>query len=397
MDPGPDLTLLLIVRDEAGLTGRLLREHRDLWDEAVVVDTGSRDDTPARAAAAGARVLHFAWRDDFAAARNRGLEAARGRWILALDADEAIAPEDFPRLRRALAAPPDRCYSLPQLNYTWRTAHPEWRPVAGRYPAREAGLPGYVETRITRLLPARDGLRYRGRVHESVEPAALALGLAVEALDVPVHHYGHVRERRVLARRDDLYGRLVRLKLAEQPDDPAAGLEMAVRLLEEGGRGEARSRLAALATAAPAEVAARAGLLLGRMLRRDGDREAAARVLRAALRRKPGWLFCWRELAAVLVESGRWRLASVCLAEGLRLFGPDPLLLAERVRLLVATGRPEAAAETARGLARACPTWPEAAALAGRCDRLASGLVARRQRPGPERRSEPPGSIPGAP
>ncbi|MFM8983840.1 MAG: glycosyltransferase, partial [Spartobacteria bacterium] len=50
--------------------------------------TGSTDDTPAIAQGCGARVLTFEWRYDFSAARNVGLEAARGRWILVLDADE---------------------------------------------------------------------------------------------------------------------------------------------------------------------------------------------------------------------------------------------------------------------------------------------------------------------
>jgi glycosyltransferase involved in cell wall biosynthesis len=39
-------------------------------DEMVVLDTGSTDDSVARARAAGARVAHFTWVDDFSAARN---------------------------------------------------------------------------------------------------------------------------------------------------------------------------------------------------------------------------------------------------------------------------------------------------------------------------------------
>jgi Flp pilus assembly protein TadD len=155
---------------------------------------------------------------------------------------------------------------------------------------------------------------------------------------------------------------------------------MAVRLLEEGARGEARARLVGLTGAGPVEVAARAGLLLGRLLRRDGDREAAVRVLRGALRRKPGWGFLWRELAGVLVEAGHWRAAASCLAEARRLFPGDPLLLCEQVRLLAATGRPLAAVAAARSLVQACPQWAGAAALARRCERLADAWPQGRTR-----------------
>ena len=56
-------------------------------DEIIVVDTGSRDSTVAIAQKAGARVFHFPWVDDFAAARNAALEQTAGEWILWLDAD----------------------------------------------------------------------------------------------------------------------------------------------------------------------------------------------------------------------------------------------------------------------------------------------------------------------
>lgn len=54
--------------------------------ELIVVDNHSSDDTAARAARLGARVLHEPVRQ-IARARNRGGFAARGRWLLFVDAD----------------------------------------------------------------------------------------------------------------------------------------------------------------------------------------------------------------------------------------------------------------------------------------------------------------------
>jgi glycosyltransferase involved in cell wall biosynthesis len=87
------LSLTMIVRDEERTLGRVLKQAAGFCDEMVVVDTGSTDDTPRIAERAGAQVLDFAWRDDFAAARNHSLAACRGDWIVWLDADDVITPE----------------------------------------------------------------------------------------------------------------------------------------------------------------------------------------------------------------------------------------------------------------------------------------------------------------
>ena len=73
-----------------------------LADEIIVVDTGSTDNTVEIAKAAGARVVHFDWIDDFAAAKNFAIDQTRGRWILLLDADEYILPRDYAGVRAAI-------------------------------------------------------------------------------------------------------------------------------------------------------------------------------------------------------------------------------------------------------------------------------------------------------
>lgn len=66
----------------------------DLWwaEEVFVVDGGSSDETPALAAAAGARVIAVRG-PTIADQRNAGIAAARNEWVLALDADERVSPE----------------------------------------------------------------------------------------------------------------------------------------------------------------------------------------------------------------------------------------------------------------------------------------------------------------
>src|SRR4051794_13451064 len=80
----------MIVRDEEGILARVLGDAATFCDELVVVDTGSSDATVEVAARCGARVEHFAWVDDFAAARNFSFDAATGDWIVWLDADDRV-------------------------------------------------------------------------------------------------------------------------------------------------------------------------------------------------------------------------------------------------------------------------------------------------------------------
>ena len=86
--PDLSLSLVLIAKNEASVIARCLDSASSIASEMIVVDTGSSDETVAIAQSCGAWVINFPWCDDFSAARNAGLEAACGRWILVLDADE---------------------------------------------------------------------------------------------------------------------------------------------------------------------------------------------------------------------------------------------------------------------------------------------------------------------
>jgi glycosyltransferase involved in cell wall biosynthesis len=72
-------------------------------DEILVVDSGSTDDTVARARARGARVLVRDW-PGYAAQKNAAAAEATHDWILSIDADERVTPELAGEIRRVLAS-----------------------------------------------------------------------------------------------------------------------------------------------------------------------------------------------------------------------------------------------------------------------------------------------------
>ena len=147
------LGAVLIARDEAARIGRAIASVRGLVDEVLVLDTGSADDTVEVARAAGARVEHFTWVDDFAAARNASLELSAADVRLVLDADEWVSTGRESAVA-ALRELPDG--------------------AAGVLVQRNAVLAGGRETvtdvPLVRVLPR--AARYTGRIHE--QPAGYA-------------------------------------------------------------------------------------------------------------------------------------------------------------------------------------------------------------------------------
>ena len=166
----------VIVKNEAENLPRWLAGMRRIADEMIVVDTGSTDDTAAIAAEAGARVFHFAWRDDFAAAKNFALAQARGRWILFPDADEYFTEESLARIPQLLKQG-ERDSKV--AGYLCRLVNID---------KDDGGRVSSVTTQV-RIFRRLHGLRYTGNVHETlVIPEGKRLLLVP---DLTIHHTGY--------------------------------------------------------------------------------------------------------------------------------------------------------------------------------------------------------------
>ncbi len=96
------LSLCMIVKNEAASLSRCLESVDGFVDEMIIVDTGSTDDTIAIAQSFGAQVYCYNWENDFAAARNFGLQYVQSGWVLVLDADEVLVKDVIPQLQAIL-------------------------------------------------------------------------------------------------------------------------------------------------------------------------------------------------------------------------------------------------------------------------------------------------------
>jgi glycosyltransferase involved in cell wall biosynthesis len=92
------ISLCMIVKNEEAVLERCLHSISGIADEIILVDTGSTDRTREIALKFAADVYHFSWIDDFAAARNFSFTQATMDYILWLDADDYLLPEDNGKL-----------------------------------------------------------------------------------------------------------------------------------------------------------------------------------------------------------------------------------------------------------------------------------------------------------
>ena len=84
------ISAALMVRDEEKNLPRCLESIKDLVDEIIVVDTGSKDRTLEIAREYGAKTFFQPWQYDFSLHRNESISKCSGDWILIIDADEEI-------------------------------------------------------------------------------------------------------------------------------------------------------------------------------------------------------------------------------------------------------------------------------------------------------------------
>jgi tetratricopeptide (TPR) repeat protein len=201
------LSLCMIVRDNARTIEACLESIRPWVDEMVVVDTGSKDDTSARARRLGARVFHFPWCDDFSAARNESLRHARGRWVFWMDSDDTIDGANGRQLRELAGRSADA--SL--MGYVMQVHCP------ARDGDDEGDFTAVDHVKLFRNLPQ---LRFEGRIHEQILGAIHRAGGEVAQTDVFVVHSGYDHSPEGQKRKLERDLRLLHLELQERPDHP---------------------------------------------------------------------------------------------------------------------------------------------------------------------------------
>ena len=298
------VTGLLIVRNEEVHLCNCLNSLAGLVDDVVVVDTGSTDNTIAIARRAGARTGHFAWINDFAAARNHAIGLCRTPWALYIDADERIAPGCREPIRRLID---------PQ----WMAADILLRPKAN-----------YTRYRLTRLFRIDPRIRFHGAIHETLQYALAAIsgGAAVGLTALEIDHFGYEGD---LSRKHQRNLPLLERCAAEFPDRVFYWFHLTETLLGLGRYAEAHAASLRAVEAARRDQSAKSGvdaalacqMLASSMLDRGLDPQS---IINDGLELHPGNHGLRLTLASRELRFGV-AARSLAITKALRAIDPDSL------------------------------------------------------------------------
>ncbi|MBK9247489.1 MAG: glycosyltransferase family 2 protein [Ignavibacteria bacterium] len=208
----PTLSVCTLVKNEEFYLPRMLASVKGIANEIIVLDTGSTDRTIEVAKECGARVESEPWVDDFSVMRNKLLSYATGDWVLMLDADEEITPENAVKIQKAMQRP-DKAFACSIMNI---------------FPYKL--ITSIVPLISTRLFRRERPYMYSERIHESINHSLWKLTLLPSQSDIEINHYGFTDEKPVRRLRNR---RIFELELKNNPTETWVRTHLALALFLE--------------------------------------------------------------------------------------------------------------------------------------------------------------------
>lgn len=180
------VSVAMIVKNEETCIKQCLMSLQG-FDEIVIVDTGSLDDTEEAVLSLNMPQVkylpnEFLWNDDFSAARNFSIDACSGDWVLIMDADNCLEKGGEEKIRRAVENTRENVLNCCIYNKEFFSS--------------------YVHLR---LLRKTSGVRYVGAVHECLSQTSKSPAVAtIFDWQSPSHEADPERNFRILKK---TYGR----------------------------------------------------------------------------------------------------------------------------------------------------------------------------------------------
>ena len=260
------LSLCMIVKNEEENLREILSEIGGIPDQIIIGDTGSSDKTVEIALTFRTEVMLIPWADNFADARNRTLEKARGRYVIYLDGDDRVDPEELRRLKK----------QLQQAN--------------GEIFFVEIHNTGNGEVSLQkRVFPNRPDLRFEGAIHEQVtaDPQKYQFVKA----DLTVHHRGY-DDPEALRKKSYRNLKIIETELIKNPGDFYLHYHAALcrmNLSQEMPAVEHLRKIVFSENSADQnyEIFENSLILLSRIFKRLGDKKTAVKLLQSVPKKFP--------------------------------------------------------------------------------------------------------------
>jgi tetratricopeptide (TPR) repeat protein len=142
---------------------------------------------------------------------------------------------------------------------------------------------GYRPSQSVRLFRNHPENRYSGEVHQSIRPSILDRGGRIGTADIPIHHYGWLREKRFPSKINQYFA-LSKRKVKSQPKNFRAWIELGLLQLNSGDQIRA---MESFHKAQSLEQGSSSAFFLGYLLIETGKHNEGIGYLKEAIRKNP--------------------------------------------------------------------------------------------------------------
>lgn len=191
------IAALLIIKNEEDNIQMCLNSIENVFDEIVIIDTGSTDKTLKLIKNFDLKLYHYNWDDNFANARNFAVSKCNSDYIFFIDADEEL----------------DASFNYTRMHYIFNIIN------ASQYLSSKIFSPIIVEKKnqdvykyVERIFKKNSHYRYFGNVHEEIrlnnipqEPVSIA---------ILIHHNGY--EVEIINKKQKINRNLKLLRLCQK-------------------------------------------------------------------------------------------------------------------------------------------------------------------------------------
>jgi glycosyltransferase involved in cell wall biosynthesis len=210
------LTVNIITKNEEKNILKAIESIKDLADEIIVIDTGSKDNTAKEATAAGAVVYQDKWDDDFSKPRNLALEKSKSGWILSLDADEIVPKRGREEIVEMIKRPEVVGWRIETMNFCLDHRKLDVKVNDGYY---EEGRKHkfYIGSEKTRLFQKIPGVKWDFPIHEVVDASIGSIGGRFGKGFIKVLHLHKEMSEEEIKKKTEFYLGLCEKKVKQYP------------------------------------------------------------------------------------------------------------------------------------------------------------------------------------
>lgn len=100
------IACIILTYNEERCIERCINSVIDVFDEIIIIDTGSADNTLSKILNLNYQkvtIYNYKWKNDFSKARNFGINKANSKWVAFIDADEEMGNEYKENFRQLIS------------------------------------------------------------------------------------------------------------------------------------------------------------------------------------------------------------------------------------------------------------------------------------------------------